>query len=136
MAAPEKSENLPTAVERHTLCNDRFLTTHTMKDDSPTPSPENFTVFEFALMQALHGIPRQSVKLVGEFACIEEAFEVSLARARREAAQLAESYANLSTALNAEPSVTILATEWGYDVRHENQTVTRYWIHPRPGMTD
>ncbi len=109
-----------------------------MQDDSPTPSPgrENFTVFEFALVQLLPGPPRQSVKLVGEFPSIEDAFTVSLARARREATILTQAFAGLPATGTGEPPITILATEWGYDVRHEHQTVTRFWIHPQPGMTD
>lgn len=109
-----------------------------MNDDShtPTPSRENFTVFEFALVQLLPGPPRQSVKLLGEFPSIEDAFDVSLAHARREAALVARAFAGLSPAGAGEQSVAILATEWGYDVRHDHQTITRFWIHPQPGMTD
>ncbi len=72
------------------------------------------------------------MKNVGEFESIEDAFATALARARREAALLAHQYASLSSAESGEPVLTLLATEWGYDLRHEHQTVTRYWIHSRP----
>ncbi len=109
-----------------------------MNDDPTNPllARENFTVFEFALVQILHGIPRQTVKLVGEYPAIEDAFAASLERARREAALLAKSFATITPAECSESPITILATEWGYDVRHDHQTITRYWIHPQPGMTD
>ncbi len=85
-------------------------------------------MFEFALMTVPTGTPRQSVKNVGEFESIEEAFTFALARARHEAAALIQVYAAHSTS-DTEHPVTLLATEWGYDLRREHQTVTRYWIH-------
>ncbi len=89
-------------------------------------------MFEFALVPVPNGSPRQSVKNVGEFESIEHAFATALDRARREAALLAHQYASLSSADSGEPMVTLLATEWGYDLRHEHLTVMRYWIHSRP----
>lgn len=104
----------------------------TMNDDtSSTPiPPEIYSVFEFALVSVPQGAPRQSVKNVAEFESIEEAFATALALARREAAILTHVFANLASS-DGEPPVTILSTEWGYDVRHEHQTLTRFWVHSR-----
>ncbi len=105
-----------------------------MNDDHSTPLPfhEIYSVFEFALVSVPNGTPRQSVKNVGEFESVEEAFATALSRARHEAALLAHQYANLASAESGEPAVTLLSTEWGYDIRHDHQTVTRYWVHSRP----
>lgn len=105
-----------------------------MNDDHSAPLPfhEIYSVFEFALVSVPNGTPRQSVKNVGEFESVEDAFATALSNARREAALLAHQYASLSSAESGEPVVTLLSTEWGYDIRHEHQTVTRYWVHSRP----
>ena len=105
-----------------------------MNDDhsASLPPREIHSVFEFALIPVPNGSPRQSVKNVGEFESIEDAFASALARARREAASLAHQYASLASAESGEPVLTLLSTEWGYDLRHEHQTVMRYWIHSRP----
>lgn len=107
---------------------------HTMNDDhsASLPPREIHSVFEFALVPVPNGSPRQSVKNVGEFESIEHAFATALDRARREAALLAHQYATLASAEAGEPVLTLLSTEWGYDLRHEHQTVMRYWIHSRP----
>lgn len=106
-----------------------------MNDDNtsaPFP-PEIHSVFEFALVSVPQGTPRQSVKNVAEFESIEEAFATALSLARREAAILAHAIASGPSA-ESEPTVTILSTEWGYDVRHEHQTITRFWVHSRPKL--
>ena len=103
-----------------------------MNDDTtsaPFP-PEIHSVFEFALVSVPQSAPRQSVKNVAEFESIEEAFATALALARREAAVLTHVFANTASG-DGEPAVTILSTEWGYDVRHEHQTLTRFWVHSR-----
>lgn len=109
-----------------------------MNDDTPTPplAPEIFSVFEFALVAIPSGTPRQSVKNVGEFASIEEAFATTLARARLEATTLLHVYAAQAAAESSDSTVSILATEWGYDIRHDNQTVTRFWIHAHAPAND
>jgi hypothetical protein len=104
-----------------------------MNDDATNSAlfpPEIYSVFEFALVSRPQGSPRQSVKNVAEFESIEEAFATALALARREATILTHVFASLSSA-EGEPPVTILSTEWGYDVRHDHQTLTRFWVHSR-----
>ncbi len=105
-----------------------------MNDDhsASLPPREIHSVFEFALVPVPAGSPRQSVKNLAEFESIEDAFATALAHARREAAHLAHQYASLASAESGEPVLTLLSTEWGYDLRHEHQTVMRYWIHSRP----
>ncbi len=103
-----------------------------MNDDAlPVPlAPEIHSVFEFALVSVPQGAPRQSVRNVAESESVEEAFAAALNLARREAAILTHVFAHLA-APDGEAPVTILSTEWGYDVRHEHQTLTRFWIHSR-----
>ncbi len=104
-----------------------------MNNDSSSPFPrETHSVFEFALASLPQGTPRQSVKNLGEHDSIEDAFASALEHARREARLMATVYAGLASHGSGEPSVSILSTEWGYDIRHENQTLTRFWIHSRP----
>lgn len=107
-----------------------------MNDSFPTPLSEIYSVFEFALASLPNGTPRQSVQNVGEFDSIEEAFTAALARARAEAIQLASVFAGLPGVESGEPLVGIFATEWGYDIRHERQTITRLWIHTHSGPTE
>jgi hypothetical protein len=103
-----------------------------MNNDSANPlfAREIHSVFEFALVPASNGQPRQSVKNRGEFESVEDAFAFALANARREAAALVT--ANATTEAQADPAVSIISTEWGYDVRREHHTVTRFWVHSRP----
>jgi len=103
-----------------------------MNNAFPTPQSEIYSVFEFALTTLHHDTPRQSVQNLGEFISIEDAFAAALAKARQEAALLASVFASLSRGESGEASITLLATEWGYDIRHEYQTITRFWIHAHP----
>ena len=107
-----------------------------MNDSFPTPLSEIYSVFEFALTSLPNGAPRQSVLNVGEFDSIEDAFAAALVRARAEAVQLASVFAALPGVESGEPLVGIFATEWGYDIRHEHQTITRLWIHTHSGPTE
>jgi hypothetical protein len=105
-------------------------------NESSTPfPPEIHSVFVFALTAMPQGTPRQSVKNVGEFASIEEAFAVALEHARHEASLFAHVFATSDSSESGESSVTILSTEWGYDVMREHQKLTRFWIHSRPQLT-
>jgi len=104
-----------------------------MNDSFPTPQSEIYSVFEFALATLPNGMPRQSVQNIGEFDSIEEAFAAALARARSEAVLLAGVFAALPGVESGDPLVGIFATEWGYDIRHEQQTITRLWIHSHSG---
>lgn len=102
-------------------------------NDSTTPLPrEIHSVFVFALTARPQGIPRQSVKNVGEFASIEEAFAVALEYARHEATLFAHAFAQKGSTDGGDAAVTLLSTEWGYDIVHEHQKLTRFWIHSRP----
>jgi len=107
-----------------------------MSDTFPTSQTEIYSVFEFALATLPNGVPRQSVQNLGEFRTIEEAFSAALARARAEAVLLASVFAALPGADTGEPLVGIFATEWGYDIRHEHQTITRLWIHSHAGPAE
>lgn len=108
-----------------------------MNNDSSQPFPrETHSVFEFALASLPQGTPRQSVKNLGEFDSIEEAFASALVHAKWEARTMASTYAGLASGAGTDPSVTVLSTEWGYDIRHDSQTITRYWIHSRAAPVD
>lgn len=109
-----------------------------MNDDASTPllPHEIHSVFEFTLVSVPHGAPRQSVKNVGEFESIEDAFTNALNLARREAAILAHVFATLTSVETGEPGISILSTEWGYDIRHDHQTLTRFWVHSRPKLAN
>lgn len=104
--------------------------------NEPTnPFPrEIHSVFVFALTARPQGIPRQSVRNVGEFASIEEAFAVALEFARHEATLFAHAFAQKGSADTGETAVTLLSTEWGYDIVHEHQKLSRFWIHSRPQL--
>ena len=102
-------------------------------NEPTTPLPnEIHSVFVFALTAKPQGLPRQSVKNVGEFASIEEAFAVALEHARHEARIFTQVFAPNDSPDSGEPAITLMSTEWGYDVLHEEQKLTRLWIHSRP----
>ena len=104
-------------------------------NEPTTPLPnEIHSVFAFALTATPQGLPRQSVKNVGEFSSIEEAFAVALEHARHEARLFAHVFSRNDAAESDEPTVTISSTEWGYDIMHEHQKLTRFWIHSRPQL--
>ncbi len=104
-------------------------------NESTTPlPPEIHSVFVFALTAMPQGTPRQSVKNVGEFTSIEEAFAVAREHARHEAGLFAHAFASNGSSETGEPAVTLLSTEWGYDIMHEGRKLTRFWIHSRPQL--
>lgn len=102
-------------------------------NESSTPLPKEIhSVFVFALTAMPQGLPRQSVKNVGEFSSIEEAFAIALEHARHEAKLFAHVFASHSSADTGEATVSLVSTEWGYDILHEHQKLSRFWIHSRP----
>ena len=102
-------------------------------NEPTTPLPKEIhSVFVFALAALPQGLPRQSVKNVGEFSSIEEAFAVALEHARHEAKLFAHVFAAKDASDAGEPAVTLFSTEWGYDIMHEHQKLSRFWIHSRP----
>jgi hypothetical protein len=107
-------------------------TTTTMNEPTTALPKEIHSVFVFALTPVPQGLPRQSVKNVGEFVSIEEAFAVALEHARNEARLFARVFAPNDSPDTGEASITLLCTEWGYDVLHEHKKLTRLWIHSRP----
>ena len=103
-----------------------------MNESTPFGLPdETFAVFQFSLGPTPGSGPRQSVRNLGDYGTIEEAF----AAARRQADREARAAALVAAATpdgSGDAMVNLLSTEFGYDVRQGCQILTRLWILARP----
>ena len=91
-------------------------------------TPEEFSVLRFDLKTDAAGLPTQDVKDCGMFASIESAFMA----ARLQALQAWRALSDQRRATPGPPTkISLIDTEWGYDLRVDFLVVARFWVHDR-----
>lgn len=94
-------------------------------NDSP---PEEFSVLRFDLKTDAAGKHSQDVKDCGMFTSIESAFMA----ARLQALQSWRALSDQRRATPGPPTkISLIDTEWGYDLRVDFLVVARFWVHDR-----
>jgi hypothetical protein len=96
--------------------------------DMNSAAPEEFSVLRFDLKTDAAGKPSQDVKDCGLFTSIESAFMA----ARLQALQSWRALSDQRRATPGPPTkISLIDTEWGYDLRVDFLVVARFWVHDR-----
>jgi hypothetical protein len=82
-----------------------------------------FVLLHLTLARREDGQPTQRTATCGTFGAVEEAFSAAREEASRELLWR-------RSQSNDEP-VELLDTEWGYDLRQNLMTISRYWVYDR-----
>ena len=94
---------------------------------------EIFSVFEFSLGAVPTGVPLPSVRNLGDFHSIETAFHNARDHAIREARFCAALPPPEETSGGSRfAPISVVSTEFGYDVCRGLRVVARFWIGSRP----
>jgi|WetSurMetagenome_2_1015567.scaffolds.fasta_scaffold607548_1 hypothetical protein len=91
------------------------------------PAPCEFSLLQFSLETAPDGRRTQRVRNVGRFTSIEAAFVAARLHAWQAFRALTNQTEGELTAPHARAELR--DTEWGYDLRVDALTVTRFWVH-------
>lgn len=96
--------------------------------DVNSAAPEEFSVLRFDLKTDAAGKLSQDVKDCGLFTSIEAAFMA----ARLQALQSWRALSDQRRATPGPPTkISLIDTEWGYDLRVDFLVVARFWVHDR-----
>lgn len=94
----------------------------------PTHSaPREFSLLQFSLETAPDGRRTQRVRNVGRFTNIEAAFVAARLHAWQAYRELTGHPPGFQGA--SDQRAELRDTEWGYDLRLDSLTITRFWVH-------
>lgn len=95
---------------------------------SPLMKPA-FSVLKFSLCRTADGQPTQEVTRCGEFHCIELAFNAARFAALRDWHAALEEDRGGGREIPSVREILIKDTEWGYELKRDHLTVSRFWVH-------